>query len=234
MTAEEIVKQLKPLGLESYKKTMLNHGVKEPLYGVKIEELKKFQKQIKKDYELSKDLYDTGIYDAMYLAGLVADEKRMTPADLEKWLSKASSSAIVEFTVPWVAAESAHGWVLGLKWIDSKDVNVATAGWQTLSGVVALREDSDLDIAALRSLLKRVKDTIKDQPNRVKYVMNGFVISVGSYVKPLADEAMRTAEAIGKVEVELVGSCKMPFAPEYIKKCHARGTLDKKRKTVRC
>src|SRR6185503_13033851 len=187
-----------------------------------------------KDYQLSKDLYDTGIYDAMYLAGLVADEKRMTPTDLEKWLSKASSSAIAEFTVPWVAAESAHGWVLGLKWIDSKDLNAASAGWQTLSGVVALREDSDLDIAALRSLLKRVKDTLKDQPNRVKYVMNGFVISVGSYVKPLADEAMGTAEAIGKVEVELVGSCKMPFAPDYIKKCQARGTLGKKRKTVRC
>ena len=234
MTAEDIVKQLKPLGLESYKKTMLTHGVKEPVYGVKIEELKKFQKQIKKDYQLSKDLYDTGVYDAMYLAGLVADEKRMTPADLEKWLSKASSSAIVEFTVPWVAAESAHGWVLGLKWIDSKDENAASAGWQTLSGVVALREDSDLDIAALRSLLKRIKDTIKDQSNRLKYVMNGFVIAVGSYVKPLADEAIRTAEAIGKVDVELVGSCKMPFAPDYIKKAHARGTLGKKRKTVRC
>lgn len=234
MTAEDIVKQLKPLGLESYKKTMLNHGVKEPLYGVKIEELKKFQKQIKKDYELSKDLYDTGIYDAMYLAGLVADEKRMTSADLEKWLSKANSSAIAEFTVPWVAAESAHGWVLGLKWIDAKDENAVTAGWQTLSGVVALREDSDLDITALRALLKRVKVSIHQQSNQIKYVMNTFVIAVGSYVKPLADEAMRIAEAIGKVQVELVGSCKMPFAPDYIKKCQARGTLGKKRKTVRC
>ena len=234
MTAEEIIEQLKPLGLESYKKTMMTHGVKEPLYGVKIEELKKFQKQIKKDYQLSKDLYDTGVYDAMYLAGLVADEKKMTTADLEKWLSKARSSALVEFTVPWVASESAHGWVLGLKWIDSKDEKAAAAGWQTLSGIVSLRDDSDLDIAALRSLLKRVKDTIKDQSNRLKYVMNSFVIAVGSYVEPLADEAMRTAEAIGKVEVELVGSCKMPFAPEYIKKCQARGTLGKKRKTVRC
>lgn len=234
MTAEEIVKQLKPLGLESYKKTMLNHGVKEPLYGVKIEELKKFQKQIKKDYQLSKDLYDTGVYDAMYLAGLVADEKKMTTADLEKWLSKATCSALVEYTVSWVASESPHGWVLGLKWIDSKDENAASAGWQTLSGVVALREDSELDIAALRALLKRVKDTIHEQSNRIKYVMNGFVIAVGAYVQPLADEAMRTAEAIGKVQVQLVGSCKIPFAPEYIKKSHARGTLGKKRKTVRC
>jgi hypothetical protein len=39
MTAEEIVKQLKPLGAESYKKVLRNHGIPEPLFGVKIEEL---------------------------------------------------------------------------------------------------------------------------------------------------------------------------------------------------
>jgi hypothetical protein len=36
-----------------------------------VEELKKIQKRIKKDYQLALDLYDTGIYDAMYLAGLI-------------------------------------------------------------------------------------------------------------------------------------------------------------------
>ena len=49
MTADEIVKQLKPLGQDAYKKVLLNHGIKEPLFGVKIEELKKFQKKIKRE-----------------------------------------------------------------------------------------------------------------------------------------------------------------------------------------
>jgi hypothetical protein len=234
MTAQEIVDQLKPLGLESYKRTMLTHGAKEPLYGVKIEELKKFQKQIKKDYQLSKDLYDTGIYDAMYLAGLVADETKMTAADIEAWLAGAKSLPIAEFTVPWIASESAHGRELGLKWIESNDVSTASAGWQTLNGYVALRPDSELDLEELRGLLKRVEDSIHSQPNRVKMVMNSFVIAVGASVGPLADEAMRTAEAIGKVSVELVGSCKIAFAPEYIKRAWDRGGRGKKRKTVRC
>jgi hypothetical protein len=71
MTADEIVEQLRPLGKDTYKKVLLAHGVPEPLFGVKIEELKKIQKRIRKDYRLALDLYDTGIYDAMYLAGLV-------------------------------------------------------------------------------------------------------------------------------------------------------------------
>ena len=41
MTAIDIVEELKPLGKDSYKKVMLNHGVQEPFYGVSIEEMKK-------------------------------------------------------------------------------------------------------------------------------------------------------------------------------------------------
>jgi 3-methyladenine DNA glycosylase AlkD len=60
MTAEQIVQELKSLGQDSYKKVLLNHGIQEPCYGVKIEEMKKIQKRIKKDYQLALDLYNTG------------------------------------------------------------------------------------------------------------------------------------------------------------------------------
>jgi hypothetical protein len=50
MTAKQILAELKPLGSDSYKKVMLNHGVKEPFFGVKISDLQKIQKRIKKDY----------------------------------------------------------------------------------------------------------------------------------------------------------------------------------------
>ena len=63
MTAKAILEEIKPLGRDSYKKVLFNHGVKEPCFGVKIEDLKKIQKRIKKDYRLALDLYDTGIYD---------------------------------------------------------------------------------------------------------------------------------------------------------------------------
>src|SRR6516162_6842492 len=117
MTADEIVKQLKPLGKDSYKKVLLNHGIKEPFFGVKIEELKKFQKRIKKDYQLALDLYDTGIYDAMYLAGLIADDLKMTKKDLQRWVENANCAALCGYTVAWVAAESQHGWEIAREWI---------------------------------------------------------------------------------------------------------------------
>src|SRR5205809_2311046 len=115
MTADEIIKEIKPLGRDSYKKVLLNHGIKEPFFGVKIEDMKKIQKRIKMDYQLALDLFDTGVHDAMYLAGLIADDLRMTKKDLEHWVEKANSAMLCEYTVPWVAAESKHGRELALK-----------------------------------------------------------------------------------------------------------------------
>ncbi len=235
MTAAEIVKELKPLGLESIKKVLLKHGVNEPLFGVKVEELKKFQKRIKKDYQLALDLYETGIYDAMYLAGLIADDLKMTKKDLQRWVDRATSNASCGFTVPWVAAESLHGWELALEWIGSKKEKVASAGWNTLSSLVGIKEDYELDLAELKRLLQCVQKTLTKQPDRVRHAMNGFMIAVGAYVKPLTDLAIATAEKVGKVEVDVGDtSCKIPYAPDYIEKVRKRGAIGKKRKTAKC
>ena len=92
MNAKEIVEELRTLGSESVKKVLRNHGVQEPFFGVKIGDMKTIQKRIKKDYQLALDLYDTGNYDAMYLAGLVADDARMTRKDLDRWVKMAKGA----------------------------------------------------------------------------------------------------------------------------------------------
>lgn len=235
MTAEQILSELEPLGAESYRKVLRNHGITGPLYGVKISELKKYAKAIKKDYQLALDLYDSGVYDAMYLAGLIADEARMTKQDLKGWLNKAWCDAIVEYAVAWVAADGPHGWDLALEWIESEDEKTAVAGWGTLSSVVAVKPDQQLDVDALRSLLLRVRQTIHSQPDRVRYKMNGFVIALGSYVAALTDEALAAGEAIGLVKVDMGNTdCKVPSSPEYIAKVVSMGKVGKKRKSARC
>jgi hypothetical protein len=114
------------------------------------------------------------------------------------------------------------------------DESTAACGWQTYSSMVAVKDDADLDLAEIKSLLARAAKSIHDQSNRVKYVMNNFVISVACYVKPLHTLAVETAKKIGKVEVELVGACTIPFAPDYIKKFAARSPIGKKRKSAKC
>jgi 3-methyladenine DNA glycosylase AlkD len=235
MTAKEVVEELRTLGAESIKKVLRNHGVQEPFFGVKIGDMKKIQKRIKIDYQLALDLYDTGNYDAMYLAGLIADDARMTRKDLDRWARKANGGALASATVPWVAAGSPHGYEIALEWIESEDENVAVAGWATLSSLVAMKDDDDLDTATLKRLLGRVQKTIHRQPDSVRSAMNGFVIALGTYVQGLSDLAMQAAAKIGKVTVDMGDTaCKVPDAVERIHGARETGLVGKKRKTVKC
>ncbi len=101
--------------------------------------------------------------------------------------------------------------------------------------MIATWPDEKLDIAGLKKLLDRVENEIVNAPNRVRYCMNSFVIAVGSFVKELNKEAIATGKNIGSVEVDMGGtSCKVPFAPDYIKKVMDKGYLGRKKKTAKC
>jgi len=236
MTAKDIIAELKKLGNAPAKKNWMNNGgAKEPCLGVKVEDLKKIQNRVKTDYQLALDLYDTGIADAMYLAGLIADDAKMTRKDLQKWVENAICDWVAEYTVPWVASAGPHGREMALKWIEAKDETIASAGWQTYSSMVAIKEDADLDLAEIKALLQRAAKSIHQQPDRIKYAMNGFVIAVACYVKPLHKLAGDTANGIGEITVEQVGRCStIPFAPDRIKKFEARSAIGKKRKSPKC
>ena len=234
-TVTQVMKSLKAKGSEQTRKIFQRHGANGDLFGVKVADMKVIAKTIRGDQDLACELYDTGNYDAMYLAGMVADGRQMTKRQLDAWARKADWQMIAEYTVPWVASESPHGRDLALKWIEAKKEHVAAAGWNTYAGIVATVPDDELDLKEVQALLKRVEKQIDSAVNRVRYCMNGFVIAVGSYVAPLQKQAKATAKAIGKVEVDMEGTaCKVPLATEYIAKVEKAGRAGKKRKTIRC
>jgi len=235
MNVQTVMAELKAKGSEGIKKILLKHGVKEPFFGVRVEDLKVIQKKIKKDYQLSKELYATGNADAMYLAGLIADENKMTKKDLSGWVKLAISTNISEYTVPWIAAESRFGFELAMEWIEAKEAFIVAAGWSTLSSLVAIKPDTELNIQSLKDLLTRVEHNIHKADNRVRQKMNSFIIAVGSYVTSLTDFAIIISKKIGPVQVVMDGTaCKVPNAVDYIKKVKDRGSLGKKKKMARC
>ena len=236
-TVAGILAELKKKGKPNYQAIYERHGIpKERSFGVLISELKNTQKTIKNDQKLAMELYATGKMEAMYLAGLVADGSKMSMKELKAWAAGSYGMPMIsEYTVPWVVTENPAARELALQWIDAKEEAVAASGWCTYAGVISMRPDSELDLAEIKSLLERVAKEIAKAPNRVKYTMNGFVISVGSYVKPLLKEAKAAAKALGKVEVDVGDTeCKIPAALESIAKMEKMGRIGKKRKTMKC
>jgi 3-methyladenine DNA glycosylase AlkD len=234
MTFEEVMQQLEELGNDQTKKTFLNHGASEPLFGVRVGDLKNILKHIKKDHELALRLYNTGNSDAMYLAALAVDTKLMTEDDLQRWIGAANWYLIAECAVGWVAAENPNALKLAREWMKSDREMTAVAGWSTYSNYVMYAGADALDLEEIHSLMLEIRNSIHEAPNRVRYVMNQFIICVGAYVPELRDQAKSVAEAVGKVHVDVGNTaCKVPIATDYIDKVLARGE-PKKKKTLRC
>jgi len=235
MTFIEIMTELEKLSDEQTKKTLMRHGAREPFFGVKVADLKTILKKTKKHHELSLQLFATGNSDAMYLAGLMADETKISKEQLNDWVQNAYWSYLNEFAVPWVASETKFGFELGQEWIQSDIENIVAAGWSTLSSYAAITPDEKLDIKVYSQLLDKVANEIHEAPNRVRQTMNAFVIAVGTYVKDLSDKSLATALKMGKVYVDMNGtSCKVPSAVEYINKNINAGKIGIKRKIARC
>ena len=236
-TAASIMAELKKKGSAQAQKTYARHGMAaENTFGVSIADLKSTAKTIKGKQSLACELYDTGKMEAMYLAALVADGKLMTAKQLDQWAEKACSlRMIAEYSVPWVTVDNPGARELALKWMKSNKELVAAAGWCTYSGLVATTPDDLLDLAEIEKLLGTVVKDIGSAANRVRHAMNGFVIAVGSRVKPLTKQAKAAARQIGAVMVDVGDTdCKIPVATAYIEKIESSGRLGQKRKSIRC
>jgi hypothetical protein len=122
-----------------------------------------------------------------------------------------------------------------MEWIKSNKPHVAAAGWCTYSGLLATTLDQELNLPEIENLLATIVKGINDAPNRVRYVMNNFIIAVGTYVKPLLKQAKAAARQIGTVSVDLGDTaCEIRPALPQIEKIESSGRLGKKRKTIRC
>ena len=228
---------LKGKGTEKTRKIYARHGMApDRVFGVSIADLKVIAKSIRGQQALACELFETGNLDAMYLAGMVADGAQLKKAQLNKWAeSTADLQMISEYTVPWLTVENPHARELALTWIKSKKEHVASSGWCTYAGLLATQPDEVLNQAEIEGLLRIVVEHISGAPNRVRHTMNLFVISVGSYVKPLLKQAKAAARQIGTITVDMGDTaCKVPLATAYIEKIEAAGRIGKKRKTMRC
>jgi 3-methyladenine DNA glycosylase AlkD len=231
------MKELEVLGSEQIKKTYISHGGREPVFGVKAGDMSKLIKQykLKNNHKLAIDLYATGNYDAMYLAGLIADADKITKETVMLWLSQAYCWMHAEYTVGSVASETPFAMELVSELVNDCNELYASCGYSILSFYVAFVLDEALNKNELRSFLHKIESKIHSSPNRVRYQMNGAVWAIGTSVPDLFEEAYVVGERIGKVSVDMdTAGCKVPSITEKLQKAKEANRIGFKRKSSRC
>jgi hypothetical protein len=82
MEPEQAMQALESKGKASTRRIHLNHGAKEPFFGVSVADMRAILKQAGRDHALASRLHDPRNGDAQYRAGLMEDAEAMTRKDL--------------------------------------------------------------------------------------------------------------------------------------------------------
>ncbi|MDA1808561.1 DNA alkylation repair protein [Bacillus sp. HSTU-bmb18] len=225
MLLEEVMQQLEEYGTEQNRKTYKNHGAKEPLFGVSFANLKLLKKKIKKDHDLAIVLWETKNMDAMTLATMILDPKKVTTELLNKWVQEVDYYCLMDVlmtaicTSP-IAIERME------EWTKSDDEWIGRAGWSLLANIAIKNKTLQDDFFSL--YLEEIKVNIHNEKNRKKEAMNRALIAIGIRNEDLKQTAIGIAREIGKVQVDHgATSCKTPDAESYIKKASERAEKKK-------
>lgn len=235
MDVELVMKELEGLSNERMKKSYISNGAREPLFGVATGKMKPIAKKVKGNQLVAEQLYASGNYDAMYLAGMIVDTTSMTELDFERWMDAAYFYMLSDYVVAVTLAETDFAQVLADKWIASGEDLRMSAGWSCYCWLLGNRKDEEFSTNKLAGMLERVRKTIHDSQDRTKSSMNNFVYTVAISYVSLHEQAVETAKAIGPVEINREKKkSSMLLASENIQKALDRGQLGFKRKHVRC
>lgn len=235
MDFETVMEELELLGKERMKKMYMGNGAREPVFGVATGAMKPIAKKIKNNQPLAEKLYETGNYDAMYFAGVIADPKIMTEEDFERWIDGAYFYMLSDYVVAVTLAETNIAQQVSDKWIASGEELRMSAGWSCYCWLFGNRPDHEFDPIKISAMLDQIKETIHDSPERTKSSMCNFVYTAAISFLPVHDKAIQIAEEIGKVEIkrEKKKSSIVDISAN-IHKDLERGRLGFKRKYVRC
>lgn len=235
MNVKVVMQGLEALGKERTKKIYMSNGAHEPVFGVATGAMKPIAKNLKLNQQLAEELYATGNYDAMYFAGVIADPNAMTESDYDRWMDTAYFYMLSDYVVAVTLSESDIAQQVADKWIASGEELRMSAGWSCYCWLLGNRKDVEFSESKIADMLKLVKNTIHDAPERTKSAMNNFLSTVGISYLPLHEKAVETAKEVGIVEMKRDNKkSSMLNASENIQKQVDKGKIGFKRKYVRC
>ncbi len=218
MTVKEVLDQLHALSDPRAVRNWERIGNDPKNYiGVALTKLKNLAKKIKKNHELSLELWKTGIHDARVLACLIADPLRVTEAQIDEWMKQIRNTELGDQIANYVVSGGPFAMKKMKQWTKSKDEWTKRTGYMlvaAMAGHPQILSDEDLE-----AILETIEEEIHRSPNYARDGMNWALIKIGYRSTALNKLAMAAAKRIGPVQVDYGDtSCKVPDAIAYLQR----------------
>ena len=213
MRLHEVMAELEAAGSEMVKQLDVRKGAGENQFGVKSGDLRALAKKLKGRHELAGELWKTGNADAMLLATLLMNPKRITAAELEERVRSVTCSHLAD----WLDANVIKGHpgkeLLREKWMKSQHPMTLRAGW----GLTARRVEKEPEGLDLEALLDRIEKEMGNAPALVQWTMNVCLAQIGIHFPEHRQRALAIGERLGVFrDYPTSKGCTSPFAPIWI------------------
>jgi 3-methyladenine DNA glycosylase AlkD len=219
MNVQQALSELEALGDERMRAYNVKAGAGEKQFGVKLGDIRKVAKKVKRDHALALALWETGIAEARFLAALVIDVKRLSADELDRMVRSVTWDRVADWLNSYVVKDHPEKEALRERWMKAKDPWRLRAGWSLASERVA-KSPEGLDLA---KLLDRIEKEMGEAAPPAQWTMNFTLIAVGVHHPALRERAVAIGEKLGVCrDYPVSKGCTSPFAPIAIREMARR------------
>ena len=194
-TKADVLAELQGLADPRVKAKMSYFGVNVPkAHGISAPVLHQFARHIGKSQELAEALWKSGVHEARILATLIGEPRKITSAQMERWMRDFNSWDVVDAACCYLYAQAAPAWSKIEPWSRRKPEFEKRAAFSLLA-YLSYKDKAAPDERFLRCL-RLIEREAGDERNFVRKAVNWSLRNIGKRNLALNRAAIAAADRI--------------------------------------
>ncbi|HEY8402882.1 MAG TPA: DNA alkylation repair protein [Cytophagaceae bacterium] len=195
MTIDQAIIELKSLSVPENLEGMARFGINtEKALAVRIPELRKLARNIKKDHALALQLWETEIHEARILAAYIADPKQVTEELMEQWASDFYSWDLCDQVCGNLFDRIPIAFSKAKEWSGREKEYVKRAGFVLMASLAV--HNKEAKDAQFTSFFPFIVEGATDERNFVKKAVNWALRQIGKRNAFLGEKAIALSEKL--------------------------------------
>ena len=166
--------------------------------GVSVPDMRKIAKEIGKDHQLALELWDTGIPEAMIVAGMVAEPDKLTEIQMEDWVVDINSWDVCDQVCMNLFEKSAYVEQKIYEWSEREEEFVKRTAFALIACLAW--HDKDASDQEFTKYFPVIKNGSTDDRNFVKKAVNWALRNIGKRNVELNKAALQVAREIQVID----------------------------------
>jgi 3-methyladenine DNA glycosylase AlkD len=198
-TVDEVMEQLKSKAKKDQLEGMARFAiVGDQRLGVSVPDMRKLAKDIGKDHQLALDLWDTGVPEAMIVAGMIAEPEKLTEAQMEVWVVDINSWDICDQVCMNLFEKTPLAEKKIYEWSVREEEFVKRASYALIACLAW--HDKEASDEAFTQYFPVIVAGATDERNFVKKAVNWALRNIGKRNQALNKEAIKVAKEIQGID----------------------------------